>query len=212
MAKSKAKQRKFTPKSPSDALELGEEEQQRLIDQTGILKRASEMYAARPSTDPLSHPSQKGSLLMPSRTSEWTFWDEIFATVVIVMPLSFLLLLMHILCHVQYQQRPDYWVIAERMGSSVPILSVFTFYTNRYKQHRRMQFGFFMLCILAGSRMVWVINNGNWKMNMEQTPSLGVLWVYTVVQLDLAPAVLGLALVGLYTWLTGQHVMFNSPR
>ncbi|KZV65690.1 hypothetical protein PENSPDRAFT_655565 [Peniophora sp. CONT] len=212
MAKSKAKQRKAaaTPLR-DDNLEIGEDEQQRLIDQTGILKRASDVYAARPSTDPLGPAAQNRSLLMPTRTPAWTFWDEFFATVVIVMPLSFLLLLMHILCHVQYQQRPDYWAIAERMASSVPILSVFTFYTNRYKELRKTQFGFFLLCIAAGSRMVWVINNGNWRMNMDQTPSLGVIWVYTVVQLDLAPAVLGLAMVGLYTWLTGQHVMFNTP-
>lgn len=96
MAKSKAKQRKTATKpSVDDEFELDEDEQQRLIDQTGILKRASEMYAAQPSTDPLGPAAQKGSLLMPARTPAWTFWDELFATVVIVMPLSFLLLLMH---------------------------------------------------------------------------------------------------------------------
>lgn len=96
MAKSKAKQRKAAAKPASeDELDLDEDEQQRLIDQTGILKRASEIYAARPSTDPLRPVTQNGSLLTPARTPEWTFWDEFFATVVIVMPLSFLLLLMH---------------------------------------------------------------------------------------------------------------------
>ena len=102
MAKSKAKQRKTAVKlSPDNALEIDEDVQQQLIDQTGILKRASKMYAARPSTDPLNPAAQKGSLLMPARTPEWTFWDELFATVVIVMPLSFLLLLMHMFVRVQ---------------------------------------------------------------------------------------------------------------
>lgn len=37
----------------------------------------------------------------------------------------------------------------------------------------------------------------------EQCPPLATIWVYTIVQLDLGPAVLGLLGVGAWTWWKG---------
>jgi hypothetical protein len=45
--------------------------------------------------------------------------------------------------------------------------------------------------------------------NRFQCPPLGTIWVYTILQLDLVPAVLALAAVGFWVWWTGARLVFN---
>lgn len=42
---------------------------------------------------------------------------------------------------------------------------------------------------------------------MLQCPPLATIWVYTIVQLELGPAVLSLGIVGIYVWLRGLRIM-----
>lgn len=78
-----------------------------------------------------------------------------------------------------------------------------------------MQLFLFALSILVGTRMLYLINWGSWLVNMRQVyhccvggsityasqcPALATIWVYTVVQLDLLPAVVALSAVGGYVW------------
>lgn len=64
------------------------------------------------------------------------------------------------------------------------VLSIFIFYSEdassilvhidvqfpatRYKQRRRMQFFFFLLSVLVGSRMIYIINHASWLTNLKQ--------------------------------------------
>ncbi|KAI0321815.1 hypothetical protein OF83DRAFT_1050570 [Amylostereum chailletii] len=206
---------KKSPAKPSteikDDLEISEDEQWRLIEQSGILKRMSEAYPdARPPN--VSVQSAKPSKTQNDDEDEEVFGplaDEIFAAVTIIMPLSFLLLLMYILVHFQYAQRPDYWEIAKTMATSVPILSGFVFYTNRHKADKTVQLVLFLMSIVVGIRMVHHVNYANWRVNMRETPPLGTIWVYTIVQLELGPAVLGLCAVAAWTWWSGMRIIFD---
>ena len=69
--------------------------------------------------------------------------------------------------------------------------------------------------------MVWLLNRGNWLTVMRQasipviesiniftichsqSPPIATAWIYTVMQLDLGPAVLSLIVTATYTWYKG---------
>jgi len=71
-----------------------------------------------------------------------------------------------------------------------------------------MQAFFFCLSLIVGPRMLWLISRGSWLVNMQQCPPLATIWVYIIVQLDLLPAVVGLAIV--VGWVKWQGLKFTS--
>ncbi|KAI0069089.1 hypothetical protein BV25DRAFT_1986615 [Artomyces pyxidatus] len=207
MAKNRKPKASAQAEKPTPLIHISEEEQWRIIQETGILKTASELppSAVRPRQ---AEPNDADEPIFSP------FAEELFATTALLIPISFLLLMMYILIHFQYGQHPDYRVITERMLSGVPILAVFIFYSkypspNRYKRERWDQLFLFLLSITAGSRMIYQVNHANWLVNMTQCPPLGTLWVYTIVQLDLGPAVAALVVVGVWVWVTGQRLVFD---
>ncbi|KAF9534832.1 hypothetical protein CPB83DRAFT_843016 [Crepidotus variabilis] len=179
--------------APSKPLiEISEEEQWRIIKQTGILEVAEERDA-----------SGAQEIIEAESLS---LGDEIFNAALLIIPFSFLLLLMEILIHHQYGKRVSLDMMMDRMGPGVPILSLFIFYTVRYKHHRRTQFFLFLLSCAAGSRLMYQYNRANWLVKIKQCPPLITIWVYTVLQLDLGPCVLGLLTVAGFSWLKGLTV------
>ncbi|KAI9512167.1 hypothetical protein F5148DRAFT_973819 [Russula earlei] len=187
-----------TQRQNSPDLQIPREEQLRLIEQSGVLKKAKAQHS-------YLHQTRK---TMTARRNI-PLAEEIFAATTLLIPMSFLLLMMFILIHFQYGQRPSWGVISERMLSSIPILAIFIFYTNRYKHTRWLQVAFFVLSVASGTRMIYQVNYSNWLVNMRQCPPLGTIWVYTVVQLDLGPAVMALSAVALWVWWTGARLVFN---
>ncbi|TFY77294.1 hypothetical protein EWM64_g6718 [Hericium alpestre] len=188
MARSRKTRAKPAAQPDKPLIDIPEEEQWRLIQQTGILNTVTaERQPAEAKADGTGEDEDEDEV--------YPLAEEIFSAVTLIIPISFLLLLMYILVHFQYRQQPDWSLIAGRMASSIPILSVFVFYTNRHKARRRAQFLLFLLAIAAGMRMIWMVNWGNWLKNMQQLPPLGTIWVFAIIELDLGPAVLSLALV-----------------
>lgn len=98
---------------------------------------------------------------------------------------------------------------------------------NRYKHTRWMQAAFFVLSVASGTGLIYRVNYSNWLVNMqqvsgswstpklrflkgsEQCPPLGTIWVYTILQLDLGPAVMALAAVAAWVWWSGARLVFN---
>ncbi|KAG7449271.1 uncharacterized protein BT62DRAFT_888232 [Guyanagaster necrorhizus] len=182
-----------TAKDPTKPLiQLSEEEQWRLINESGILHKVGAAEGA---------PSSEG--VKQSAEEETPLAEEIFDAVVLIIPFTFLLVLMEILIHRQYGKEATLKILTDKLISSVPILSVFIFYTTRYKAHRTMQFGFFIIAGVVGPRMVYLLSRGSWLVNMKQCPPLATIWVYTIFQLDLGPAVLNLIGVAAYVWWKG---------
>ncbi|KAJ7699999.1 hypothetical protein B0H17DRAFT_925833 [Mycena rosella] len=170
------------PKS-SKTINIPQEEQWRLINKSGVLKKV----------DTPSEP-------------ELTLGDEMFNALLLITPCSFLLLLMEILIYNQYGQEPNLKTVVDRMVQGVPILSIFVFYTSRYKRDQRMQLLLFLVGTTAGSRMLFLLKRGTYLVNMRQCPPLVTLWVYTVIQLDLGLAVLNLVSVGAFAWWKGLEL------
>jgi len=128
----------------------------------------------------------------------------------LIIPFCFLLLIMEILAFQQYHRPATFDELRDKMITGVPILSIFIFYTNRYKRRREMQTFLFALSIACGIRMVHVVNVASWLVVMQQCPPLATLWIYTVVQLNLFPAVLGLMIVGTWMKWKNYRIIFQA--
>jgi len=174
-------------------IEITKDEQWRLINQSGILQNPS-LESMVEST--IAEEEEKLSLC-----------DEIFNAVMLIIPFSTLLLLMVILIHHQYGKNVSWEIIMEKMLPGVPILSLFIFYTNRHKRHRRMQFLLFIVSIVVGSRMIYQLNHASWLVNINQCPPLATIWIYTIIQLELSPAFLNLVVVGAFVWWRGLKIL-----
>ncbi|KAF9006463.1 hypothetical protein BDQ17DRAFT_1351791 [Cyathus striatus] len=188
------RQRKKPPQPTHEKplIDISEEEQWRLIDRSGILKSVD-----NPSSDSFGPVKE-----------ELTLGEEIFNSLVLIIPFTSILLLMDILIHHQYGQHVSFQSLMGRMIPSTPILSAFIFYTTRYKQYRSMQFLLFALSCLVSTRMIYQVNRASWLINMRQCPPLATLWIYTIVQLDLGPAVLSLLTTWSFVWWKGLKYSF----
>ncbi|RXW25278.1 hypothetical protein EST38_g546 [Candolleomyces aberdarensis] len=184
-----------TPRKP--LIEISEEEQRRLVEQSGIMKKFKEVTEG-----------ENSALVTEYIEEKMPLPDELFNASLFIIPFSFLLLMMEILIHQQYRQNPTMNALIERMVSGVPILSIFIFYILRYKSYRVTQILLFAVSILTSSRMIYLINRGPWLQNMQQDPPLATLWILAVVMLDLGPSVLSLLTTGSFVWYKGLKLFF----
>lgn len=64
-----------------------------------------------------------------------------------------------------------------------------------------LQFLLLILCLGSGTELVHLTSTSSYLKVMRQAPAIGVLWVWSVVGMDLSWAVVGLIGVGLgVTW------------
>ncbi|CAE6449640.1 unnamed protein product [Rhizoctonia solani] len=159
-------------KRPSELGEIPHDEQMRLIHDTGILNR---------------FPTEEERLAPLA--------DSILDTAIMAIPLSTLYIVLDLLVQQQYAQQPTFKEELGRVVTNVPILFILIHYTNKHKATPLAQLMLFLTAILAGPRMIWLVNKGSWLHVTRQAPPLGTIWVYTIIQLNLAPAVASLAIV-----------------
>jgi hypothetical protein len=176
-------------------IDITEDEQWRLINQSGILQNPALVQESRIQST------------VDVEDEDISLCDEIFNAVTLIIPFSSLLLLMEILIHHQYGKTASLEILTDRMLPGVPILSLFIFYTNRHKRVRRMQFLLFIISIVVGSRMIYQFNRASWLVNMSQCPPLATIWIYTIIQLELFPAFLNLVVVGGFVWWKDLKIM-----
>ncbi|KAG1753947.1 uncharacterized protein EDB91DRAFT_427114 [Suillus paluster] len=189
-----ARNRQTTQATPAQKplVEIPEDEQWRLIQEAGVLRKISDTRKPGETTD---------------NVEPLPLAEEIFNAVVLIMPFTFFLIMMDILIHQQYAQRSTVSDVAQRLLTNFPILSIFVFYTTRHKANPRMQLALFLLSLGVGPRMIWLINRGSWLVNIRQCPQFATIWLYTVVQLNLNWAALSLVMIGAWTWFTGMKLM-----
>ncbi|EAU84713.1 hypothetical protein CC1G_00232 [Coprinopsis cinerea okayama7 len=185
------------PSGRKPLIELSEDEQMRLIKQSGILDKMKTVDSAKATESSVEYVEERLPLA-----------EEIFNATLFIIPTCFLLLLMEILIHFQYQQKPTLRNILDRMIPSVPILSLFVFYTLRYKSYRKMQLIMFFIAILSSTRLIYQFNKSTFMVNMKQGPPLVTLWIYCIVQLDLSPAVISLAITSAFVYWKNLKLVF----
>ncbi|KAJ3987208.1 hypothetical protein F5890DRAFT_1571850 [Lentinula detonsa] len=178
------------PKSDDTPLiDIPEEEQWRLINESGVLHKISSDQRQSESTD-----------------SEYTLMDEILDTSMIIIPFCSLLILMDILIHNQYGRHASFKELFDGMksrGPSIGVLALFIFYVHRHKRSSEIQTFLFLLSCAAGTRLMYLIALGSWLVNMRQCPPLATIWIYTVLELDLGPTVISLMVTACFVWWKG---------
>ncbi|TFK86832.1 hypothetical protein K466DRAFT_523514 [Polyporus arcularius HHB13444] len=187
-----------------DTIDIPEDEQWRIINESGILKQIPREWNP-------SRPADQGQEVTQGAEGDEEglspFAEEVFSAAMLTIPMSFMLLMMEILVHYQYGRRPEMSELMDRMLPGVPIISIFVFYTNRYKFDIRVQTALFLLASIGGSRLVWLINRGNWLKVIQQSPPLATAWIFAVVELNLLPAFLSLVAVTGYSWYAGLKLV-----
>ncbi|KIJ20173.1 hypothetical protein PAXINDRAFT_107987 [Paxillus involutus ATCC 200175] len=188
-----------SPANKKPLIEIPEEEQWRLIQESGLLSRVNTPDERTPArTQASTTEVDDGPLPLA---------EEIFNALVIIMPHTFFLIMMDILIHHQYAKQPTIRDIADRLVNTFPIMAIFMFYTVRHKDNTIAQLALFLLSLGVGPRMIWLVNRGSWLTNLAQCPQVATIWLYTVVQLRLSLALLSLALIGGWTWWTGMSLL-----
>lgn len=91
----------------------------------------------------------------------------------------------------------------------IPALYILTFLVSRPPSRRILphslwQSLLFVACIGSGTTLIHISATSSYLAVMSNAPGIATLWIWTVVQLDLIPAVLGLLGVALAVFLRGE--------
>ncbi|KAJ3894583.1 hypothetical protein GG344DRAFT_40646 [Lentinula edodes] len=194
------------PKSDAKPLiDIPEEEQWRLINESGVLHKINSNQRPSESTD-----------------SEYSLMDEILDTNMIIIPFCSILLLMDILIHNQYGRHASFKELFDSMSSRGPskhlassLRDLFNHHCSsstvcislihRHKRSRSIQLFLFILSCAAGTRLMYLIALGSWL-----CPPLATIWIYTALELDLVPTVISLTVTASFVWWKGlQRYLFS---
>lgn len=74
-------------------------------------------------------------------------------------------------------------------------------------QHPARQLIFFVMSTVCGCAVIQVTNGEGYLAVMKRAPPLACLWIWAVVELDLAWAALSLAIAAAYLWVNGYSVV-----
>jgi hypothetical protein len=87
-------------------------------------------------------------------------------------------------------------------------LALIIFYTARHANHVVMKLALFTYSLIGGSFMIHTVNNEGYLVVISRSPALGTLWVWSIVQLDLLPAVISLVGVAAYVRWKGLNIIW----
>ncbi|GAA5989109.1 hypothetical protein JCM5350_003600 [Sporobolomyces pararoseus] len=140
---------------------------------------------------------------------ELLLWEEIANAVLWSIPFGFLFSGMDYAVHAQFGQDLVFKEELGRIFNILPALFLLNFSLSRPPSKALLrpsflQFFLFVLCIATGVTLVQVTTNEGYLNVMRQAPSLGVLWCWSVVRMDLGWAVAALTGVGIGVWARGQ--------
>lgn len=76
---------------------------------------------------------------------------------------------------------------------------------TRYQRHVR-QAVFFVMSAASGCSLIYVTNTSGYLATMKRAPPLGCLWLWAVIELDLAWGALSLLVAGGFLWYGGYEI------
>ncbi|MCJ1445004.1 MAG: hypothetical protein MMC23_005508 [Stictis urceolatum] len=120
--------------------------------------------------------------------------------------LTMLHLTLDVLVHNQYAERIDWNVITSRTMQTFPLLLVMVYLLHSRASELWAQGIFLAGCIGAGCYLAYTSSEEPWFAVMKRAPPVGTLWVWSVLELRLEFAILGLAVVGSYFWHQGYSI------
>ena len=182
------KKRKDTAKSSKPSAEFSEEEQWRIINETGILHKVAEDNDRKPKSKRTREPDLEEDI--PPGPLAFLF----------ALPLTVLHGGMDYLVHLQYDYGEHFTFkrVLSRQLPLFPVLIVFIYFTTKYKNLLVSQLLFTIASAAAGVGLVYYSTEDQTFGAMLKTPGLAVLWIYLVIQMRLPLACVSLLGTFLY--------------
>ncbi|KAK6333380.1 hypothetical protein TWF718_011194 [Orbilia javanica] len=118
----------------------------------------------------------------------------------LAVPLTMLLFALYVLVQKQYLEEMEYWEAIGRTIKSFPVIWFIVYLTHPRKALVAMQVVFVALAVVSGSWMIYQVNNNGYYAIMKMVPPLGTILIYSMIEMDIIPAVSTMALIGVYTW------------
>ncbi|KAF8313572.1 hypothetical protein DL93DRAFT_2113790 [Clavulina sp. PMI_390] len=205
----------------SSAIDIPEDEQWRIIKESGILEGMKHRAEPAPPDNYDSDEDDSDSELPEGdypnelnglRTSEDEPPDTpelFFQAIILTIPMCFLYTMMDMLGRMQYAMHPTLWEEVKRTGSVAPVIFGLVFYSNNRKHLRFTQAVFFCVSIAVGTRLVWIVNKMGYNTIIEQSPPLAVIWIYLIIQMNLTPTIISLAVVSALVRFLKLKIVFN---
>ena len=114
-----------------------------------------------------------------------------------------------VLVYNQYRQEIEWWPISQRTFTILPVLFLLVLMTrsetaSRFSTARQIMF--LSIAIGAGCYTIHVTNRFGYYAVMKQTPPLGTLWLWSVIEMKLAFAAASLVIDVGYLWWKGYSV------
>ncbi|KAI8329447.1 hypothetical protein BC941DRAFT_362710 [Chlamydoabsidia padenii] len=125
-------------------------------------------------------------------------WQAIFLSI----PFGLLLSAFDVTVKVQFDEPWDYSNLFFKAVKSVPALCPLIYITNRHKSSLWAQGLMTVGSLFVGAFLLYTLQHSPSLGQMLRAPGLATIWVYLIVQLDLAPALMSLLVVGAY-WYFG---------
>jgi hypothetical protein len=127
-------------------------------------------------------------------------------------PLTTLHIALDYVVHMQYDFTELYTVsyFFTRTPPFLLALALLIYITSRFRKYLAMQFILAVLSCISGVMLVKLSEGNETFGNMQKTPGLAVLWIYTVIQMNLSVAVVSLLVPFGYYWYQ-NHQNATSP-
>ncbi|KAF9093100.1 hypothetical protein BGX27_001674, partial [Mortierella sp. AM989] len=167
----------------SDMDDIPDPEKWRIINESGVMEQVSSSG---------SHHQQNNNAV------DDTDRDFIFEGVFFSIPTTCLFIVMDILVHRQYGETytgPD--VIAKAF-KVFPVILFMVYFSNKFKTSKFTQGAMFIVSIICGCYFLHTMYRSPAMGIMLRAPGIITILVYCIVQLQLLPAVISLAICGLY--------------
>ena len=113
-----------------------------------------------------------------------------------------------VLVHNQYRTEVSWGAIAWKTITAFPFLLLLVFVMHPRASAAWAQAVFLIGSVVAGCYLVQTSNRAAYYAVMKRAPPLGTLWVWTVMEMRLQVALVGLAVVAFYFW-WGEFSIFN---
>ncbi|KAF9334267.1 hypothetical protein BG006_002427 [Podila minutissima] len=170
--------------SDSDMEEIADPEKWRIIKESGVLEKVKTNDRAWSGHN--------------RHTSKEVERDYIFEGIFFSIPTTCLFVVMDILVHRQFGEDYGSGDIFRKIVKVFPAILIMVYFSNKSKNNKFTQAAMFVISTLCGCYFLHTMFRAPAMGIMLRAPGIITILVYCIVQLNLLPAVISLALCGLY--------------
>ncbi|KAF9374271.1 hypothetical protein CPB97_012187 [Podila verticillata] len=171
--------------SDSDMEDIADPEKWRIIKESGVLEKVRTNDRARSGRN--RHTGTKE-----------VERDYIFEGIFFSIPTTCLFVVMDILVHRQFGEDYGSGDIFHKIVKVFPAILIMVYFSNKSKNNKFTQAAMFVISTLCGCYFLHTMFRSPAMGIMLRAPGIITILVYCIVQLNLLPAVISLALCGLY--------------